>query len=76
MDNVMRDSLGWPRQTQPVATQLVKVTRASTGLSLVISTARVDRIEQHQDGSRISFDDGSQMIVAETLDEIVAAARG
>jgi hypothetical protein len=47
MDNVMRDSLGWPRQTQPVATQLVKVTRASTGVSFVISTARVDRIEQH-----------------------------
>ena len=75
MNNRSRDALGHRRQTQPGATSLVKVTLTSNGARLVVSSARIDRIESHRGGSRILFDDGTQMIVNESLDDIIEAAR-
>jgi hypothetical protein len=73
MENRQRDALGLPRRASPGLKPLLKVTPVATGVARLISQNRIASVVPHQDGSLIVFSDESQMIVAESIDDIAAA---
>jgi hypothetical protein len=76
MDNVTRNALGLPRQTRPEPRRLIKVTPIATGVPILISQQRIDRVVQHKNGALIVFADESQMIVAESMDALAGRRHG